>query len=800
MRIPRPRSLAGQLFAMQVVLVAAVVAGCAVFTYVTARGEAQDAARRQAVTAATTIANAPGVADAVRSPHPTNVLQPYAERVRLDSGVDFVTIMTPRGVRWTHPEPSRIGETFLGHTGPALRGRVFSETYTGTLGPSVRAVAPVREGGGTDGPGPVVALVSAGITVKAISEQERRQVLALAGVALAALVIGGLGTYVINARLRRHTHGMNANELSQLHDYHQATLHAVREGLVMLDGRRRIALINDGGRELLGLGGLAAGGGGSAGGATGVSVGGSAGASAGASVDGSAGASVGRSTSGAGPYGDAGVAARPHGAGATSPGGAPSWTPGPADAPFANPNPAAAPFAAPGPANAPASPSPPGGNPAPSSDPAGARAVLPSRTAPGSSRAATPARPDGAGGPGGPGGPGGTDGRDQRERSGRKDRKGRIGHLVRLRWVGRAGGAGGGTRAGGRGAGRGAPPVGRHVTDLGLPPPLTAALLDPEPRRDELHLTADRVLVVNSAPVSSGGQRGSVVTLRDHTELQALSGELDSVRGFAEALRSQAHEAANRLHAVVSLIELGRADEAIEFATAELQLAQALTDQVVGAVAEPVLAALLLGKAAQASEYAVDFELTTDSRIDDGLLPPSLPARDLVTILGNLVDNAIEAAGGQGTAHPERGTGRRAGSAPDGRRGRVTVTVRAGGGELTLRVGDNGPGVGPGAAEEIFQRGWSTKAVPGHGLGLAIVRQAVHRNHGTIDLDRSPEGGAEFTVRLPIRSEAARYEDGADGAADAAGAASYGADGAASYRAYGADGTGAGGTGAGGAP
>ncbi|WEV25244.1 sensor histidine kinase [Streptomyces sp. 71268] len=578
MRIPRPRSLAGQLFAMQVVLVAAVVAGCAVFTYVTAKGEAQEAARRQALTAATTIANSPAVVEAARSPDPTSVLQPYAERVRLDSGVAFVTIMNPRGVRWTHPEPGRIGEKFLGHTGPALRGEVFSETYTGTLGPSVRVVAPVREGGGTDGPGPVVALVSAGITIKEITERERRQVLALTGVALAALVLGGLGTYVINARLRRHTHGMNANELSQMHDYHQATLQAVREGLVMLDGQRRIALINDGGRELLGL-----------------------------------------------PRPDAAATA-------------------------------------------------------------------------GSSEAA-PAID---------------------ARAGR----------------------------------RGAPPVGRHVGELGLPPPLTAALLDPEPRVDELHLTADRVLIVNTAPVSSNGRRGSVVTLRDHTELQALSGELDSVRGFAEALRSQAHEAANRLHAVVSLIELGRADEAVEFATAELRLAQALTDQVVGAVAEPVLAALLLGKAAQASEYAVDFELTPDSHIDDGLLPASLPARDLVTILGNLVDNAIDAAGGQ-TAPSARGgpgPGRRSGAPVDGRRGRVTVTVRAWDEELTLRVGDNGPGVGPGAAEEIFQRGWSTKAVPGHGLGLAIVRQTVHRNGGTITLGRSPRGGAEFTVRLPLRT------------------------------------------------
>lgn len=624
MRIPRPRSLAGQLFAMQVVLVAAVVAGCAVFTYVTARGEAQEAARRQALTAATTIANSPAVAEAVRSPNPTAVLQPYAERVRLDSGVAFVTIMNPRGVRWTHPEPSRIGEKFLGHTGPALRGRVFSETYTGTLGPSVRAVAPVREGGGTDGPGPVVALVSAGITIKEISEQERRQVLALTGVALAALVLGGLGTYVINARLRRHTHGMNANELSQLHDYHQATLHAVREGLVMLDGQRRIALINDGGRELLGL---------------------------------------------------------------ADPATAPAPTVDAAVAPATG-------------------------------TPAGAPVRTHAVPAPDLTGAPGPTPVLDGGSPAGVGG-------------GPADHRGRPGA--------------------GHGAPRGVPPVGRHVADLGLPAPLTAALLDPEPRVDELHLTADRVLVVNTAPVSSGGQRGSVVTLRDHTELQTLSGELDSVRGFAEALRSQAHEAANRLHAVVSLIELGRADEAVEFATAELELAQVLTDQVVGAVAEPVLAALLLGKAAQASEHGVDFELTPDSHIDDGLVPPSLPARDLVTILGNLVDNAIDAAGGQSTPRTTRAPGRRAGSASDGRRGRVTVTVRARGGELVLRVGDNGPGVGPGAAEEIFQRGWSTKAVPGHGLGLAIVRQTVHRNGGTIALGRSPEGGAEFTVRLPIR-------------------------------------------------
>ncbi|MEV4438802.1 sensor histidine kinase [Streptomyces sp. NPDC049577] len=549
-----PRSLAGRLFAVQTVLVAVVVAGCAVFTYLSDRAQAEEAARRQVTAAATAVAASPAVRDAVGAADPAAELQPYAERIRRDTGVDFVTIMSPEGIRWTHPDPARIGEPFLGHTGPALRGRTFSETYTGTLGPSVRAVAPVRGDGGAGGTGPVVALVSAGITVDAISAEISHQVGALLVTALAALALGGAGTYLLNARLRRQTHGMNAEELGRMHDYHEATLHAVREGLLMLDGQRRVALVNDGARALLGLG-------------------------------------------------DDEV-------------------------------------------------------------------------------------------------------------------------------------------------------IGRPVVGLGLPPALTAALLAPGPRVDEVHLTADRVVVLNTSPVSSGERRGTVVTLRDHTELQALSGELDSVRGFAEALRSQAHEAANRLHTVVSLIELGRADEAVDFATAELELAQALTDRVVGAVSEPVLAALLLGKAAQADEHGVELTITPDTRVDDGLLPADLPPGDLVTMLGNLIDNAIDAAAG---GVPGAG---------------VTVTVRADddSGELLLRVTDTGPGVAPEAADEIFRRGWSTKSTApavaspsgaategagvgyGRGLGLALVQQAARRNGGTVTVGNNPGSGAEFTVRLPLHA------------------------------------------------
>ncbi len=269
-----------------------------------------------------------------------------------------------------------------------------------------------------------------------------------------------------------------------------------------------------------------------------------------------------------------------------------------------------------------------------------------------------------------------------------------------------------------------------------------------------MHLAAERVLVVNTSPVSGGERRGTVVTLRDVTELQSLTGELDSERGFTQALRSQAHEAANRLHTVVSLIELGRTEEAVDFATAELELAQALTDQVVAAVGEPVLAALLLGKTAQANERGVELVVSQDSRLDDGLLPPSLPARDLVTILGNLVDNAVDAAQG---GVPSRVTVAAYTEARGGRRTAGDEDVSgadpaAGGSELVLRVSDTGAGVDPAHADLVFQRGFSTKPAGegGRGLGLALVSQAVQRHGGTLTVTEAEGGGARFEARLPL--------------------------------------------------
>jgi sensor histidine kinase regulating citrate/malate metabolism len=278
-------------------------------------------------------------------------------------------------------------------------------------------------------------------------------------------------------------------------------------------------------------------------------------------------------------------------------------------------------------------------------------------------------------------------------------------------------------------------PVGRRVDELGLPAALGAALAEGTDRGDEIFLTDDRVVVVNQAAARWAGQDlGTVVTLRDHTELRALVSELKTIRGFAEALSAQAHESANQLQTVISLIELGRADEALRYASMELAVAQHLTDVVVGHVGEPELAALVLGKAAEAGERDVELRVADDIDVPAGVADP----RDLVTIVGNLLDNAVDAAAG--------------GALPRWVRLEAGTVTVDGVEELEIVVADSGPGLGPEAAAHAFERGWSTKQTDrpmGRGIGLALVAQAVHRLGGTIDV--ANEVGAVFTVRLPRR-------------------------------------------------
>ncbi|MFE3120320.1 sensor histidine kinase [Streptomyces niveus] len=243
---------------------------------------------------------------------------------------------------------------------------------------------------------------------------------------------------------------------------------------------------------------------------------------------------------------------------------------------------------------------------------------------------------------------------------------------------------------------------------------------------DLLAVSGGRVLIANRMPTDDGG---AVATLRDRTELEQLGRELDATRGLIDALRAQDHEHANRMHTLMGLLELEMHEEAVEFVTEVVGVHRATAEQVTERIHDPLPAALLVGKATVAAERGVSLRISPATLLPDRLVDP----QGLVTVLGNLVDNALDAAAG--SEDP-----------------RIEVEVRAEGRTVVLRISDSGPGVPPEQRELVFTEGWTTKELPAHGrrgLGLALVRRLAERQGGSARVGESADGGAEFTVVLP---------------------------------------------------
>ncbi|MEU7071821.1 SpoIIE family protein phosphatase [Streptomyces narbonensis] len=242
------RTVARQVFSLQAAIVVLLVVAAVVALVLQSRSDSEREARNRSLAVAETFASAPGLEEALAGPDPAAVLQPAAERARKASAVDFVVVMTTDGIRITHPNPAQIGRPYIGTIGPAAAGGIVRETVTGTLGPSTRAVVPV-----TNAEGDVIALVSAGVTLEAVSGVVEHQLPLLLGAAAAALAVATFGTALVGRRLRRQTHGLEPAEMTRMYEHHDAVLHAVREGVLILDGDGRLALANDEARRLLDL-------------------------------------------------------------------------------------------------------------------------------------------------------------------------------------------------------------------------------------------------------------------------------------------------------------------------------------------------------------------------------------------------------------------------------------------------------------------------------------------------------------------------------------------------------------------
>ncbi|AZM79885.1 GAF domain-containing protein [Streptomyces sp. KPB2] len=240
--------MAGQVFVMNVVIVLLLVVAAAVSLVLQVRHDSQVEARNRSVSVASTFANSPGILEALRSPDPTAVLQPRAEAVRKATGVDFVVVTNPEGIRYTHPKPDRIGKKFVGNIAPALAGKTVTEEIEGTIGPLVQAIVPVKAPGGK-----VVGLVSAGITTENVGGVADRQLPLVLSAAAVGLALATGGTALVSRRLLRQTHGLGPNEMTRMYEHHDAVLHSVREGVLIVGGEGTLLLANDEARRLLTL-------------------------------------------------------------------------------------------------------------------------------------------------------------------------------------------------------------------------------------------------------------------------------------------------------------------------------------------------------------------------------------------------------------------------------------------------------------------------------------------------------------------------------------------------------------------
>ncbi len=273
--------------------------------------------------------------------------------------------------------------------------------------------------------------------------------------------------------------------------------------------------------------------------------------------------------------------------------------------------------------------------------------------------------------------------------------------------------------------------VGRHLEDVDLDPAVRQFLGSDASEHDVVLSTGDRVLALNRRPASSRGRRvGIVTTMRDSTELASMQSQLTSHKSVTDTLRAQTHEFANQLHTISGLTQLGEFDAVTDFVGTLTRRRAEISDAVTRRIADPAVAALLIAKTSLAAESGVALNLADDSRL--AALDPAM-STDVITILGNLIDNAVDVSEGSANAT-------------------VTVRVRDDG-ELLVEVTDSGPGVPEELRETIFARGVTSKpdAPGGRGIGLALVRLVSAQHGGSVAVGNLESGsrGAVFTVRMP---------------------------------------------------
>lgn len=273
--------------------------------------------------------------------------------------------------------------------------------------------------------------------------------------------------------------------------------------------------------------------------------------------------------------------------------------------------------------------------------------------------------------------------------------------------------------------------VGKPVKEVFPETRILEVLRSGKSQLDKVLTLDDKEIIVNRIPIITKGRvTGVVSSFRDKDELDILAKKLSQVQQYSEMLRVQTHEYSNKLHTISGLMQIGAHQEAIELIGSETSGYQKLINSLMSIVPDPVLAGTILGKYNRAKELKIELVVEPESSMSD--IPPAIQRENLVTILGNILDNAFEAV-------VERAPGRRT----------VKLSMTDLGNDLIFEIDDSGHGLDPQLWSTIFDKGYTTKKDTGHGMGLYLVEKTIARMGGTVSTGASELGGAAFTVIIP---------------------------------------------------
>lgn len=245
----------------------------------------------------------------------------------------------------------------------------------------------------------------------------------------------------------------------------------------------------------------------------------------------------------------------------------------------------------------------------------------------------------------------------------------------------------------------------------------------------------DHVVLVNQTPMHSNQTKiGTVLTFRAKTEMEGIIQELSRIKQYANAQRAQTHEFSNKLYTILGLLQLDQQEEAIDFIKKNSKISQKWEQFLTNHFTDPTIPAILQGKFNQANELGIKMTVHPDSQISYSF---SEEEKDvLLTVLGNLIENAIEAVKNQ---------------APDKRH--VSILFTDIGDDVVIEVEDSGPGVATADIPHIFNQGFSTKEGNNRGIGLALSYQAIQQIGGQITIEEGDMGGACFVMTIPKKGE-----------------------------------------------